>query len=246
MTERTTSCSLPMLNYWLHTRKALTMGFVLSDGQAHQNLRKYSWEKRNWCQWVSTAATSCSPEISSWSTWLSCLNVVQQKERLADSRRHLLSETQQNFLCRWGYHVSQILGKHVDVVRVSTQKISGYFPPWKLGCWEVAALFRRKTLKKLSLFHCFMFHSSLFDTAVVAKNCDIPVSVSIHICLSIFMCKEVYSWTEHWGEVLTTLKKMGILLLMPMRSWVNQNPETLIKVEIFCKQILYYYFNIVF
>lgn len=146
MTERTTSCSLPMLNYWLHTRKALTMGFILSDGQAHQNLRKYSWEKCNWCQWVSTAATSCSPEISSWGTWLSCLNIVQQKERPAASRRHLLLETQWNFLCRWGYHVSQFLGKYIDVVRVSTQKIKWLFSSLETGLLGGCCSFSKEKL----------------------------------------------------------------------------------------------------
>ena len=141
--ERTTSCSPPTPNYWLHTRRALVMGFVLSDGQAHGNLRKHSWEKRDWCQRVSTAATSHLPETSSWSSCLPCLNTTQQKERLPASREHLhSSETQRNFLCTWGDHVRQFLGKHADVVGVNSQKVKQLFS--SLGCWEVTAVFPKR------------------------------------------------------------------------------------------------------
>lgn len=62
------------------------------------------------------------------------LSIARQKERIATSRRHLhASETQLNFLRRWGYRISQFLGKRVDAVRASGQKMKWLFSSLETG-----------------------------------------------------------------------------------------------------------------
>lgn len=119
-------------------------------------LTKTCWSTRQWikcnlCQWVSTAANSCSPEIS-WSTCLSCSNTGWQKAREAVSRRDLHSNTAklpvqvgipcqlvpwQMSWCCWS--------------KQSENKITVFLPGnWAAG--RLLQLSQRETLKKLSLF----------------------------------------------------------------------------------------------
>lgn len=193
-----------MLNYWLHIRKAPVMGFVLSDGQVHQNLRKYSWEKCDWCQWVSTVATSHSPEKSSWSTCPSCLNTVRQKERLAASRRHLRSSETAKLPAQVGISCQPVPWKIRWCCRSkqSENKMAIFLP----GNWAAGRFLQfsqREILKKLSSFyHLFLVPQFLVWYAYFSRELwYICVYVHPHMSVHLYAGIEVYSstWTPGWS-----------------------------------------------
>lgn len=188
-----------MLNYWLHTRKAPVMGFVLSDGQAHQNLRKYSWEKCDWCQWVSAVATSPSPEISSWSTCPSCL--AEGKTSSFKETSVLLRNSETS--CAGG-DIMSVPWKICWWCRSkqSENKMAIFLP----GNWAAGRLLQfsqSEILKKLSSFyHLFLVPQFLVWYTYFSRELwYVCVYVHPHMSVHLYAAIEVYSstWTPGWS-----------------------------------------------
>lgn len=129
-TERTTSCSLPVL---ITDQKCPADGLCSLRWAGSPKPAEVLVRKTQLRPLGQHCSNQLLPEISSWSTCLSCSNAGWQKESQAVSRRDLHSATQQNFLCRWGYHVGQFLDKCLDVVGVSSQKIKLLFSCLETG-----------------------------------------------------------------------------------------------------------------
>lgn len=150
-------------------------------------------------QWVSTEARRHPPETS-----LVCAS-YQQKERIPALGRHLHSaETQLSFLCRWGYHISQLHGKYFGAVSEQSENVVAVFIPgnWAAGRWLQLSL--NGTLTKLSSF-CYSFHVPQFHLIwyfYLSKELwYVSVYVHVHMFLHVCTCKDAHTsiWTGRWN-----------------------------------------------
>lgn len=111
-----------------------------------------------------------------------------------------------------------------------------------LGNWAAGRLLlfsQRETLKKLSSFYYFFCVLQFLAWYSYFSKELWYICVYVHPHMMSVCLKGQIHQHEHRGEVLTTLEIMGILSLIPVGCGVNQNPETLLKVKIFCKEFLY-------
>lgn len=144
---------------------------------------------------------------------LSCSNTGWQKERQAVSKKDLHSATQQNFLRRWGYHVSQFLDKCLDVVGVSSPKRKLLFSSLETELLGGYCSFPKEKLSRSLLCFYYLVHVPQFLVwyNYFSKELLIHICISTYVCPSVCLKRYIYEH-KHQCEVLTTLNKIFFLL----------------------------------
>lgn len=109
-----------------------------------------------------------------------------------------------SFLCRWGYHISQLHGKYFGAVSEQSENVVAVFIPgnWAAGRW--LQLSPNRTLTKLSSFY-YSFHVPQFHLIwyfYLSKELwYVSVYVHVHMFLHVCTCKDAHTsiWTGRWN-----------------------------------------------